>query len=105
MKAKFKKWDIVEVKIIAATQIGVVGRGQIIAEPIEHLGEVRYKALFDSNEDPKTLSERYLILVKRPFFGGLFKRRKYIFNPGKIATEVKDPNNVKAKMEIINIDE
>ena len=76
MKAKFKKWDIVEVKIIAATQIGVTGKGQIISEPFKHLGDVRYKIQFDSNEDLKTLSERYLILVKRPFFGGLFKRRK-----------------------------
>lgn len=76
MKAKFKQWDIVEVKIIAASQIGIFGKGQIVKEPVEYLGNVDYKIKFDSKKELVTLSERYLILVKRPFFGGLFKRKK-----------------------------
>jgi len=77
MKAKFKKWDIVEVKSSnAALAVGVAGKGEIVGEPIEYLGAICYEVKFSCKHEAIKVVERYLRLVKRPFFGGLFRRRK-----------------------------
>jgi len=77
MKAKFKEGDIVEMKPNLDILFCVVGKGRIKAVHVAPC-LVSYDVVFDCDTkyDVRIVEERYLRLVKRPFFGGLFKRNK-----------------------------